>query len=95
MIPEPWNLIKIIVFHILTQSNAALGMIHMRIQYGIETYGTCAKETLGKVQIMQNKLLKLLLKWDRRTPTDLVHYHLSILKINDMHTAKILSFVNE
>ena len=48
-----------------------------------------------KVKIMQNKLLKLLLKWDRQTPTDLVHYHLSILKINDMHTAKILSFVNE
>ena len=69
--------------------------IYSRIQYGIETYGTCAKETLAKVQIMQNKLLKLLLKWDRRTPTDLVHYHLSILKINDMHTAKILSFVNE
>ena len=55
----------------------------------------CAKETLAKVQIMQNKLLKSLLKWDRRTPTDHVHYHLSILKINDMHTAKILSFVNE
>ena len=69
--------------------------VYSRIQYGIETYGTCAKDTLAKVQIMQNKLLKLLLKWDRRTPTDLVHYHLSILKINDMHTAKILSFVNE
>ena len=27
--------------------------------------------------------------------TDLVNYHLSILKINYMHTAKILSFVNE
>ena len=64
--------------------------IYSRIQYGIEPYGTCAKETLAKVQIMQNKLLKLLLKWDRRTPTDLVHYHLVILKINDMHTAKIL-----
>ena len=50
--------------------------IYSRIQYGIETYGTCAKETLAKVQIMQNELLKLLLKWERRTPTDLVHYHL-------------------
>ena len=69
--------------------------IYSRIQYRIETYGTCAKESLAKVQIMQNKMLKLLLKWDRRTPTDFVHYHLSILKINDMHTAKILSFVNE
>ena len=51
-------------------------LIYSRIQYGIETFVTFAKETLAKVQIMQNKLLKLLLKWDRRTPTDLVHYHL-------------------
>ena len=45
--------------------------IYSRIQYGIEACGSCAKETMSKLQIMQNKLLKLLLKWDRRTPTDL------------------------
>ena len=33
--------------------------INSRIQYGIETYGTRAKESLAKVQTMQNKLLKL------------------------------------
>ena len=38
--------------------------IYSRIQYGIEAYGSCAKETMSKLQIMQNKLLKLLLKWD-------------------------------
>ena len=69
--------------------------IYSRCQYGMETHGTCAKDILSKVQIMQNKLLKSLLKWDRRTPTEHVQYYLSILKINDMHTANILSFVNE
>ena len=45
---------------------------------------------------MQNKLLKLLLNWDRRyTPSDLVHHWLSILKIDDVHIAKNLLFVNE
>ena len=39
--------------------------------------------------------LKLLLKWDRRTPTDLVHQRLSILNIDDVHIAKVLSFVKE
>ena len=68
--------------------------IYSRIQYGIEAYGSCAKESLSKLQIMQNKLLKLLFKRDRRTPTDLVH-QLSILKIDDVHIAKVLSFVNE
>ena len=69
--------------------------IYSRIQYGIEAYGSCAKETISKLQIIQNKLLKLLLKWDRRTPTDFVHHRLSILKVSDVHSAKILSFVNE
>ena len=41
--------------------------------------------------------LKLLLKWDRRTLTDVVHEELSLLKIDDVHIAiaKVLSFVNE
>ena len=69
--------------------------IYSRIQYGIEAYGSCAKETMSKLQIMQNKLLKLLLKWDRRTSTDFVHKELSLLKIDDVHIAKVLSFVNE
>ena len=69
--------------------------VHSRIQYGIEAYGSCTKETMSKLQIMQNKLLKWLLKWDRRTPTDLLHKELSLLKIDDVHIAKVVSFVNE
>ena len=69
--------------------------VYSRIQYGKKAYGSCAKETMSKLQIMQNKLLKLLLKWDRRTPTDLVHKELSLLKIDVVHIAKVLSFVNE
>ena len=69
--------------------------IYSRIQYGIEAYESCVKETMSKLQIMQNKLLKLLLKWDWRTSTDLVHKDLSLLKIDDVRIAKVLSFVNE
>ena len=69
--------------------------VYSRIQYGIEIYGNCAKETLSKLQVMQNKLLKLLLKYDRRTPTNFLHHVLSILQLNDMHMVKVLSFVNE
>ena len=43
--------------------------LYLRIQYGMEIYGNCAKKTLSKLQVMQNELLKLLLKYDRRTPT--------------------------
>ena len=40
---------------------------------------------------MQNKLLKLVLKYDRRTPTIFLHHVLSILQLNDMHMVKVLS----
>ena len=44
---------------------------------------------------MQNKLLKLLLKLDHRTSTSLLHCNMTLLKIVDIHTVNILSFVNE
>ena len=40
-----------------------------RISYGIEVYGYCADEHLSKLQTLQNKLVKLMLKLDRRTST--------------------------
>ena len=44
---------------------------------------------------MQNKLLKLLLILDYHTSTSLRHYNITLLKIADIHTVNILSFVNE
>ena len=35
--------------------------IHSRMKYGIEVFGYCANEYLQKLQVIQNKLLKLLL----------------------------------
>ena len=44
---------------------------------------------------MQNKLMKLLLKIDRLTPTDTLHQTLNILKVSDIYQANISSFVND
>ena len=44
--------------------------IYSRIKYGIEVYGNCSATNLNKIQVMQNKLMKLLLNIDRLTPTD-------------------------
>ena len=68
--------------------------INSRINYGIEVYGHCANEYLSKLQILQNKLLKLLLKLDRRTSTNQLHRDLSLLKVSDIHDVNILCFVN-
>ena len=69
--------------------------IYSGINYGIEVYGSCVDEHLSKLQVMQNKLLKLLLKLDYHTSTSLLHYNMTLLKIADIHTVNIFSFVNE
>ena len=68
--------------------------INFRISYGIEVYGHCADEYLSKLQTLQNKLLKLMLKLDRCTSTNQLHRNLSLLKIADIHTVSVLCFVN-
>ena len=70
-------------------------LIHSRIKYGIEVFGDCANEYLQKLQVIQNKLLKLLLNFDRRTSTNELHQQLSLLKVVDIRNVNLLSFVNE
>ena len=69
--------------------------IHSRIKYGIEVFGYCANEYLQKLQVIQNKLLKLLLNFDRRTSTNELHHQLSLLKLVDIHNVNVFAFVNE
>ena len=66
-----------------------------RIKYGIEVFGDCANEYLQKLQVIQNKLLNQLLNFDRRMSTNELHQQLSLLKVVDIHTVYVLSFVNE
>ena len=69
--------------------------INSRIRYEIEVYGHYAKERFGKLQTLQNKLLKLQLKLYWRTSTNQLHTDISLLKVSDIHTVGLLSFVNE
>ena len=68
--------------------------IGSRFNYGIEVYGHCANEYLCKLQTLQNKFLKLMLKLNRRTSTNQLHRDLSLLKVSDIHTVSVLCFVN-
>ena len=52
--------------------------IFSRINYGISVYGTCSPTYINKLQIIQNKLIILLLKLGFRTSTDYIHKRLSI-----------------
>ena len=68
--------------------------IGFRISYGIEVCGHCANEYLCKLQTLQNKLLKLMLKLNRRTFTNQLHRDLSLLKVSDIHAVSVMCFVS-
>ena len=55
-------------------------MIYTRIKYGITIYGSDGSYKLNKIQVIQNQLLKVLLKKDYRFPTDELHKSMELLK---------------
>ena len=67
--------------------------IHSRIKYGIEIYGTANKTHIKKLQVMQNKLMKLLLNKEPTYSTDKLHKELRILKVSDIHRKFTLQFI--
>ena len=68
-------------------------MIYSRIKYGCTTYGLCTGKNLNRLQIIQNKLLKVLLKKSFRYSTNLLHKDLSLLQVGDIIVQEILAFV--
>ena len=68
-------------------------MIYSRIKYGCITYGLCTSENLDRLQILQNKLLKVLLEKPFRYATNLLHKDLYLLQVRDIIAQEILTFV--
>ena len=69
--------------------------IHSKIKYGIEVYGSANDTFLNKLQVIQNKLMKVLLKKERQYSTNLLHKNLDILKVHDIHRQSVLQFVHK
>ena len=47
------------------------------------------------MQVIQNKLLKLVLSMDKLTPTNILHKHLHLLKVSDILKVNLIVFVNK
>ena len=69
-------------------------MIYSKIQYGLISYGLTTAKNIKKIQILQNKLLKVLTNQNFRTPTNELHKSLDILKVKDILTQGVLCFVH-
>ena len=69
--------------------------IYSKIKYGIEVYGAASTTNMEKLQIMQNTLMKLILKLDMRTSTYYLHSTLKILKVEDIYLCNVVVFGNK
>ena len=68
--------------------------IYSEMKYGLEVYGNTSSRNISKLQVMQNKLLKYVMRFDIRTGTNLLHTTLDIMKVEDIHKNNVLTFVN-
>ena len=64
------------------------------INRGIKVYGSCEKTSLEKVQILQNKLLNLVLRLHPLTNTNALHNKMKILVIKDVYELTLDVFVH-
>ena len=69
-------------------------LIYSNIKYGISIYGLGNKNSLDKIQKVQNQLLKVLTNKRYRYSTNILHNDLNILKVNDIKTLETLTFVH-
>ena len=69
--------------------------IYSRIQYGIEVYSSCSEMHINRLHVIQNKILKLILKLDRLTATNILHKEINVLKVTHIGESSVLGFVNK
>ena len=70
-------------------------MVYSKIKYGILTYGLTTSTNIKKIQVVQNKLLKVISNQKYRTPTNALHNSLELLKVKDIFTQELLTFVHK
>ena len=68
-------------------------LIYSRIKYGISVYGQIGLTKINKIQVLQNKLLKVLAHKKFRYSTNKLHDDFGILKVMDIANQEILTFV--
>lgn len=67
--------------------------VYSKILYGIEIYGSAKKQLTNKLQVLQNRILKILYNKDWYTGTNALHKELHVLKVEDIFKLSVLNFV--
>ena len=69
--------------------------IYSRIQYGIDVYSSCSETQTNRPQVIQNKVLKLILRLERLTATKLLYNEINALKVTHIGESNVLGFVDK
>ena len=69
-------------------------MVYSRIKYGIEIWGMTTGTNMNHIQVLQNQLLKVLSHKPYRYSTDKLHNDHKVLKVKDIFTQEIASFMH-
>ena len=70
-------------------------MMFSKIKYAIPIYGITNLDNISKIQVLQNKLLKILTFKNFKYSTNQLHNDFDILEVNDIVNQEILTFVHE
>ena len=69
-------------------------LVYSKIKYGINVYGQAGITKMGRIQTLQNQLLKVLSEKNYRYPTEKLHKELNLLLIDDISKQEMLTFVH-
>ena len=68
--------------------------VYSKIAYGLHCYGATHKTSVKSVQVVCNKLLRILMLKDRRYPTNTLYKEFNMLKIDDFRNFLAVRFVH-
>ncbi len=69
-------------------------LVTSKIGYGLEAYGVTCSKHINEIQVLQNRILKIIHFKDRKYSTNRLHKDLNITKIDDFYRLKILKFMH-
>ena len=70
-------------------------MIYPHICYAVELYGNASDCSLHKLQMLQNKILRILQNQGPRYPTVMLYKNYNTFKINDLHEQSLLRITHK
>ena len=68
-------------------------LVFTHLLYGVEVYANTCRTHLNKIIVLNNKIIRIMLKKDIRTPVAQLYKSINSLTINDLHEMQLLIII--